>query len=191
MASLPKMRYSPEEYLAMEREAEFKSEYIDGEIIAMVGASERHNLIVTNLVIDLGTQLKKRACKVYTSDMRVDIRERYLYAYPDVIVVCGEAKFRCGEMDNLLNPSLIIEVLSKTTENYDRGRKFIQYRRIESLQEYLLVAQDEPRIEQYLRQPSNEWLLSEFNGLETTIDLSSINCRLHLAEVYDKVDFPE
>jgi Uma2 family endonuclease len=191
MASLPKLRYTPEEYLAMEREAEFKSEYLDGEIIAMSGASERHNLIVANLIIELGTQLKGRACKLYTSDMRVDVRERGLYAYPDVIVVCGDARFRSGKMDNLLNPTLIIEVLSKSTEYYDRGQKFIKYRRIESLQEYLLVAQDEPRIEQYLRQPSNEWLLSEFNGLETTIQLPSINCHLNLADVYDKVSFPE
>ena len=191
MTSLPQLRYTPEEYLAMEREAEFKSEYLDGEIIAMSGASERHNLIVANVTTELVIQLKKRACKVYTSGMRVDLRERYLYAYPDVVVVCGDARFRCDEMDNLLNPTLIIEVLSKSTEYYDRGRKFIKYRRIESLQEYLLVAPDEPRIEQYIRQPSNEWLLSEYNKPEMTIHLSSINCHLNLIDMYDKVDFPE
>jgi Uma2 family endonuclease len=191
MASLPKPRYTPEEYLAMEREAEFKNEYLDGEIIAMVGASEPHNLIVVNLVTELANQLKRRPCKIYASDMRVDLRERYLFAYPDVVVVCGEASFRCGEMDNLLNPTLIIEVLSKSTEYYDRGRKFIKYRRIESLQEYLLVAQDEPRIEQYIRQPSKEWLLSEFDGLETTVYLPSIECHLTFKEVYDKVGFPK
>jgi Uma2 family endonuclease len=191
MASQPKPRYTPEEYLAIEREAEFKNEYLDGEIIAMVGASEPHNLIVVNLVTELANQLKRRPCKIYASDMRVDLRERYLFAYPDVVVVCGDASFRIGEMDNLLNPTLIIEVLSKSTEGYDRGMKFIKYRRIESLQEYLLVAQDEPRIEQYIRQPSKEWLLSEFNGLDTIAYLPSIECHLTFKEVYDKVGFPE
>ena len=191
MASQPEPRFTPEEYLAMEREAEFKSEYLDGEIIAMVGASEPHNLIVTNIVRELSLQLKKRSCKVYSSDMRVDVREHGLYAYPDVIVLCGEAKFRDKRMDNFLNPTLIIEVLSKSTESYDRGRKFIKYRRIESLKKYLLVAQDRSHIEHYTRQPDNQWLLSEAKGMRGILQLSSINCKLKLAEVYDKVSFPE
>ncbi|HKP85547.1 MAG TPA: Uma2 family endonuclease [Blastocatellia bacterium] len=189
MASQPKPRYTPEEYLAMEREAEFKSEYLDGEIIAMVGASEPHNLIVVNIVTQINTQLKKRPCKVYSSDMRVDVREHGLYAYPDVVVLCGEAKFRDKEMYNLLNPTVIIEVLSKSTQGYDRWEKFVKYRRIESLAEYLLVAQDKQHIEHYIRQSSTEWLLSEVSTLKGAIRLPSIDCKLKLAEVYDKVKF--
>lgn len=188
MASHPEPHFTPEEYLAMEREAEFKSEYIDGEIVAMVGASERHNLIVVNLVTLLNMQVRNRPCKVYSSDMRVDVRERGLYAYPDVVMLCGEAKFRDDEMDNLLNPSLIIDVLSKSTEGYDRGEKFAKYRRIESLAEYLLFAQDEPHVEHYVRQANNEWLLSEVNELDDTLYLPSIACHLKLGEVYNKVE---
>lgn len=187
MASRPKLRYTPEEYLALEREAEFKSEYIDGEIFSMVGASESHNIIVVNIVTQINIQLKKRPCKVYSNDMRVDVRERGLYAYPDVVVVCGEAKFRDKRTDNLLNPSVIIEVLSTSTQVYDRWEKFVKYRRIESLSEYLLVAQDKPRVDHYLRQPGSKWLMSEAISLKETINLPSINCKLKLIEVYDKV----
>jgi Uma2 family endonuclease len=188
MASKLKPRFTPEEYLAMERKAEFKSEYIDGEIIAMTGASEPHNLITTNIVRELSTQFKGRSCRVYSSDMRVDLREHNLYAYPDVVVLCGEPKLRDDWMDNLLNPNLIIEVLSKSTEAYDRGRKFIKYRRVESLAEYLLVAQDDCYVEHYIRQPDGHWTLSEVSSPDETIHLSSIECHLKLSEVYDKVD---
>jgi Uma2 family endonuclease len=187
MASQPEPRFTPEEYLAMERGAKFKSEYIDGEIVAMVGASERHNLIVVNLTTLLNMQLGNRPCKVYSSDLRVDVRERGLYAYPDVIVMCGEARFRDDEMDNLLNPTLIIEVVSKSTEGYDRGEKFAKYRRIESLAEYLLFAQNKSRVEHYVRQANDEWLLSETDELDDTIYLPSIACQLKLGEVYNKV----
>ena len=155
MASQPKPSYTPEEYLALEREAEFKSEYIDGYIVAMAGASEPHNLRVTNTVRELSIQLKGRDCRVYSNDMRVDLRERKLFAYPDVVVVCGEPQFADDRRDNLRNPVVIIEVLSQLTESYDRGLKFIKYRRIESLKEYVLVAQGGALIEHYVRQPND------------------------------------
>jgi Uma2 family endonuclease len=136
-------RYTPDEYLEIERASEFKSEYIDGYIVAMSGASEPHNLIVTNVVGELRGQLKGRNCRVYSNDMRIDLRERGLFAYPDVVVVCGDPELADEKRDNLRNPVVIIEVLSKSTERYDRGLKFMKYRRIESLQEYLLVSQHE------------------------------------------------
>jgi Uma2 family endonuclease len=188
MASKLKPRFTPEEYLELEREAEFKSEYIDGEIIATTGASEPHNLIVTNIVRELSTQLKGRPCRVYSSDMRVDLRERSFYAYPDVVILCGEPKLHDDWMDNLLNPTIIIEVLSQSTEAYDRGRKFMKYRRIESLAEYVLVAQDSCYVEHYTRQPDDHWVLSEASSLDENIYLPSIECDLKLSEVYDKVD---
>lgn len=189
MASQPKPTHTPEEYLALEREAEFKSEYIDGYIVAMAGASEPHNLIVTNIVRELSIQLKGRDCRVYSNDMRVDLRERNLFAYPDVVVVCGEPQFADESRDNLRNPVVIIEVLSQSTESYDRGLKFIKYRRIESLEEYVLVAQDGALIEHYVRQPNGAWLMSEAVGLDGVVRLESIGCDLRLIEVYDKVRF--
>lgn len=187
MASKPIERFTIEEYLAMERAAQYKSEYIDGEIVAMVGASEPHNLIVTNIVGDLSVQLRGRPCRVYASDMRVDVREAGLYAYPDVVALCGDPVLGDDEQDNLRNPAVIIEVLSKTTEAYDRGRKFMKYRKIESLLEYLLVAQDRFHVEHYLRQANGGWLLSEWTSLDDEIHLSSIDCRLKLSAIYDKV----
>jgi Uma2 family endonuclease len=189
MASQPKPRYSPEEYLAIERESEFKSEYIDGYIVAMVGASEPHNLIVTNSVRELSSQLKSRDCRVYSNDMRVDLRGRKLFAYPDVVVVCGDPQFADESQDNLRNPVVIIEVLSQSTESYDRGLKFIKYRRIESLKEYLLIAQDGAMVEHYVRQANGDWLMSEASGLDAVIRLGSIGCDLKLVEIYDKVKF--
>ena len=191
MASKPIERFTTEEYLAMERAAQYKSEFIDGEIVSMVGASEPHNLIVTNIVVELGVQLRGRPCRVYTSDMRVDVREHGLYAYPDVVALCGEPILPDKEQDNLRNPGVIIEVLSKSTEGYDRGRKFAKYRRIESLLEYVLVAQDKTNVEHYTRQLNGGWLLSESTTLGEEIHLSSIDCHLKLSAIYDKVSIAE
>lgn len=190
MASNPIERFTPDQYLAMERAAQYKSEYIDGEIIAMAGASEPHNLIVTNIVIELGVQLRGRPCRIYTSDMRVDVRESGLYAYPDVIALC-EPILSDDQQDNLRNPTVIIEVLSKSTEPYDRGKKFMKYRRIESLLEYVLVAQDKTQVEHYVRQPNGGWLLSESTTLGGEIYLSSIDSHLKLSAIYDKVSIGE
>lgn len=180
--------FTPEEYLAVERKAGYKSEYLAGEIYAMVGASRQHNRIVTNLVRELSQQLKGRPYWVYPSDLRVKVSPTGLYTYPDVIVTCGQERFEDDQQDTLLNPLVIIEVLSKSTASYDRGEKFEHYRRLDSLREYLLIAQDRRHVEHYVRQPDDRWLLSETTS-EDTIHLPSIECVLSLAEVYDKVDF--
>lgn len=189
MSLQPKPHLTPEDYLAIERSAEFKSEYFAGEMFAMSGASQAHNLIVTNTVIELGNQLKKRPCKLFANDMRVKVSPTGLYTYPDVIVVCGKAQFDDSHFDTLLNPTLIVEVSSDSTEAYDRGRKFEHYRSLESLTEYVLIAQDRPHIESYRRQPDQQWLFTESRGLENTFKLCAIDCDLTLAEIYDKVEF--
>lgn len=189
MSSKPRPRYTPAEYLAMERQAEHRSEYLGGEIFAMGGASERHNLIVTNTVRELSLQLKGRPCKTYASDLRVKVSPTGLYTYPDVVVVCGKALFDDEEMDTLLNPTVIIEVLSKSTEGYDRGEKFGHYRKLESLAEYVLIAQEKVHVERYARQPEGQWLLSETDNAQDTVPMPSIQCHLALSEVYDKVEF--
>lgn len=191
MSTQPKTHYTPEEYLALERAAEYKSEYFNGEIFAMSGASRRHVLIVTNLVVQLATQLKKRDCSVYSTDLRVKVNPTGLYTYPDVIVVCGESQFSDAHMDTLINPNVIVEVLSESTQGYDRGGKFEQYRTLESFKEYVLVAQDKPHVEHFVRQPDNRWLLSETNRMEDSIELNSIGCTLALTEIYDKVNLPD
>lgn len=181
---------APEEYLEIERRAETRSEYLDGEMFAMAGASIEHNAIVANLLGELRQQLKRRPCQVFPSDLRIHIPATGLYTYADVVVVCGEPRLEDSHLDTLLNPALLIEVLSPTSEAYDRGKKFEHYRSVEWLAEYLLVAQDAPRIEQYLRQPDGRWLFTAVSGLEATIALPSIQCELSLAEVYDKVPCP-
>jgi Uma2 family endonuclease len=178
---------APEEYLEIERLAEARSEYLDGEMFAMAGASIEHNAVVANLLGELRQQLKRRPCQVFPSDLRLHVPATGLYTYSDAVVVCGEPRLEDEHLDTLLNPTLIVEVLSPTSEAYDRGKKFEHYRSIESLAEYLLVAQDEPRIEQYLRQSDGRWLFTAVAGLNATMALPSIQCELSLAEVYDKV----
>ncbi|MBI3653505.1 MAG: Uma2 family endonuclease [Acidobacteria bacterium] len=185
MASNPKKLYTPEEYLAMEREAEYKSEYFDGEIFAMAGASEEHNLIAGNIFASLHSQVRKHGCRAYTSDMRIDMSKKGLYAYPDVVVVCGESKFSDKHKDNLINPKVIIEVLSKSTEAKDRGFKFMRYRKLDSFVEYLLVSQDKVNVEHYVRQSDNRWIMTEISSLEDTIKLSSIQCELKMSDIYE------
>lgn len=186
MVANPKYLLSPEEYLKLEREAEFKSEYYDGEIYAMAGATEAHNLIATQTSAELVFQLKNKPCKVYGSDMKVRASKKRFH-YPDVSVVCGEVKFHDKRKDIYTNPILIIEVLSDSTVVYDKGNKFLSYQLIESLQEYVLISQDKPLIEKYVRQLDGNWLYSKVEGLKSNIVLSSINCRVRLADIYAKV----
>ena len=155
MSAVPKPYITPEQYLELERQAETKSEYFAGEIFAMAGASPEHNLISGNAFGVLWSQLRDRPCTAYGSDMKVRSTQEH-YAYPDVTVVCGEAQFGGEEREVLLNPTLIVEVLSPSTEAWDRGGKFEQYRQRESLQEYLLIAQDRPHVERYARQSNGE-----------------------------------
>ena len=186
MASDPRPRISPEEYLALERQAETKSEYLDGEIFAMTGASRKHNRLSVNLTVALDSQLRDKGCEVYANQMRVKVSVTGLYTYPDVIVVCGEPQFEDAEVDTLLNPTLIIEVLSKSTEDYDRGTKFLHYRALPSLREYILIAQNRIHVEHHLRQ-NDAWLLTETDLREDVIELPSVGARLALTEIYDRV----
>ena len=174
MSLHPKPYLSPKDYLALERRAEFKSEYFDGEIFVMASASESHNLIVANTLSEIRQQLKKRLCKAYANDMRAKVSLTGLFTYPDVVVVCGQAQFDDSQRDTLLNPILIVEVLSDSTEAYDRGRKFEHYRKLESLMEYVLIAQHRPHVESYRRQLDQRWVLTESEGLESRVRLDAI-----------------
>jgi len=191
MSAIPKQKLTPEEYLEFERKSEMKHEYFDGEICAMSGAKWNHNIVAWNISGELRQKLKGRKCSVCPGDMRVFVPETGLYTYPDLVVVCGEPKFKDNVFDTLLNPILLIEVLSESTESYDRGKKFQHYRSIESLQEYVLVSQDEARIEKYVKSGDGFWMLSEAVGLNSEIEFASIECRIALAEVYDKIDFSD
>jgi len=188
MASQPKAGFTPEQYLKIERTSERKSEYLNGEIFAMGGASPRHVLIVTNIVRELSSQLKDRPCSVFSTDLRLRVSPEGLYTYPDVVVLCGPPQFSDSRRDTLTNPTLIVEVLSKSTKDYDRGEKFEQYRTIESFKEYLLIAQDRPHVEHHVRQAGNTWLLSETSKPDDTVFLTAIACQLQLKEVYEKTD---
>jgi len=188
MSSRPKTTYPPEVYLEIDRQSELRNEYYNGEIFAMTGASRKHNLITANVTASLNPQLKGRQCEVYASDMRVKVSSSGLYTYPDVVVVCGTPIFEDQETDTLINPTVIIEVLSKSTEGYDRGDKAAHYRKLDSLAEYILISQAKLHLEHFVRQPDNQWLLSEADDLEAVIDLASINCQLAITDIYDKVE---
>ncbi len=186
MVANPKYLLSTEEYLEHERKGRFKSEYYDGVVFAMSGASEAHNLIATQASAELVFQLKGKPCKVYGSDMKVR-SSRSRFHYPDVSVVCGDVRFHDKRKDIYTNPILIVEVLSDSTAVYDKGNKFLSYQQIESLQEYVLISQEKPLVEKYLRQPEGNWLYSKVEGMRRVVQLSSVNCRLRLADVYAKV----
>jgi len=183
MAIEAKTYVTPDEYLALERQSREKHEYVNGAIVAMGGV-----LIVTNLVRELSTLLHDRACFVYSTDLRVWIEEANRFTYPDVVVVCGEPIFHDEHGDSLVNPMLIVEVLSESTKDYDRGEKFAQYRTLDALKEYVLVAQDQVHVEQYVRQAPGRWLLSETNDLGDVVELEAIAVQLALADVYHKVE---
>ncbi len=179
---------TPTEYLELERKSEIRSEYIAGRMFAMSGASRRHGLIAGNLHGHIWTQLRGKDCETFASDMRVKVSPTGMYTYPDIVAVCGEARFEDQHTDTLLNPTVIVEVLSESTEAYDRGEKFAHYRRLETLREYVLVAQDKIRIEHFRRE-GEEWILSEVSGSDATLHLGSIDCHIEVAAVYEKVNF--
>lgn len=183
----PKTYLTAPDYLAWERQQETRHEYFNGEIFAMTGASRAHNLLCGNTFSALHAQLRGTPCEVYNSDMRVKVSETGMYTYPDIVAACAEPQFEDAEVDTLLNPVLIIEVLSDSTEQYDRGVKFRHYRTLPSLQDYLLVAQTECRVEHYTREAGSRWLLTEYGGPDDTIDLISVGCRLYLREMYERV----
>lgn len=183
----PSRRLSAAEYLARERTAETKSEYYAGELFAMTGASRRHNLIVTNLMHVLTNQLWGRDCEVYAADMRVRVPETDAYVYPDVVAVCGEPRLEDAELDTLVNPTLVIEVLSPSTADFDRGGKLGHYRTIDSLAEVLILAQDRAHVEHWARQSEGHWLFKETGTTDAVLRLASIGCELKLADVYYRV----
>ncbi len=181
-------QFTKEEYLIQERKSDIKHEFLNDEIFAMAGASERHNLIVANIIAELRLQLKKTTCRVYPSDMRLEITKTGLYTYPDIMVVCGRRKYSDDHKDTIVNPDVIIEVLSDSTESYDRGDKFAHYRQLDSLKEYLMVSQNIDKIEQYILTSNEKWILTETTETITSVFLESINCELSVSELYHKVD---
>jgi Uma2 family endonuclease len=189
MSTVEKPRLTPEEYLAIERKAEFKSEFYGGEMFAMAGASRRHNLIGLNIAGSLLRQLAGRPCETYHTDMRVRVTATGLNTYPDVTVVCGKREFLDTHEDTLLNPTVLFEVLSPSTESYDRGRKFDHYCQIESLQEYVIVAQAKPYVLRFTRDAEGEWRVRMSSELTDSVELGSIDCKLALAEIYNRVEF--
>ncbi|MBZ0289024.1 MAG: Uma2 family endonuclease [Anaerolineae bacterium] len=186
--ALPKTHMTPEEYLTFERASEEKHEYYAGEIFAMTGASENHNLIAGSTYAALYAQLRKRPCNVYPSDMRVKVHATGLYTYPDITIVCGTPELEDNNIDTLLNPTVIIEVLSPSTEAYDRGKKFRHYKTIKSLQDYILISQDSMRIEHFALR-DNEWVYADAEVPNAVITLPSIDCTLRLSDVYEKITF--
>lgn len=178
-----------DDWLAAEREAtDTRTEFLDGEVFAMTGSSEEHNLIATNIVRELGNQFRRRPCYVYAGDMKVRADAANVGAYPDIMAVCGERSYHDQRRDIITNPILIIEILSDSTEAYDRGDKFAHYRTLPSLQTYLLVSQHRVAAELYVRQADGRWLLSTYDRLADSVPLESVEASLALAEVYDKVE---
>lgn len=194
-SALPQTYITVDDYLAGEEMSDVKHEYYDGEVFAMAGGTEQHNLAGGNTYASLHVQLRKRSCVVYNSDMKVKTRRtlqrKSLHTYPDLSVVCGEAKFETEKRNTLLNPTVLFEVLSSSTEAYDRGAKFESYRTIPSLQEYVMIAQDRVHVEHYVRQPDGKWLLAEYDQISDNVHLPSIECTLLLEDIYEKVDLPD
>lgn len=180
---------TPADYLVAERKAAEKSEYINDHVRVRASGNRAHNLIAGNTASELLAQLRGRPCEVYVNDMRVKVERTGMYTYPDVIGICEEPRFEDEYVDTLLNPTVIIEVLSPSTERYDRGEKFAHYRRLESLREYILIAQDIRRIDHF-RRDGDTWVLTEVSEPDSALVISSISCTLRLSDIYDRVEFP-
>ena len=190
MSSLPKHRYSAEEYLALDRAADYKSEYVAGEIFDMVGATPRHVLIASNMAGELRNRLRDTDCQVYSADLRIQADANNVYHYPDVVVVCGRPEYMDGRRDTVTNPLIIIEVLSPTTRNYDRGDKFAHYRRLESLREYILIDQEPCHVEHFVRIESG-WEFSEMDDCQGSLVVPTLGIFIPLLEIYAKLELLE
>ena len=188
MPALEQTYITPEQYLELERKAEGKSEYFSGRMFAMSGGSDAHSLIGGNVHALLWSQLRRGPCLAFNSDMKVRVSATGLYTYPDVSVVCGGVQYTDGQWDMMENPVVLVEVLSPTTEAYDRGEKFVHYQGLSSLTDYLIISQETMRVEQYVRQNDDQWLLSMHSGPEASVRLASIGCDLPLAEIYERVE---
>ena len=189
MSSLPNERFTPEQYLEMDRKADHRSEYVAGEILAMAGASREHNRITLNIGTSLTLLLRGKPCEPFTSDIRIKGKKTGAYLFPDVVVGCEPLEFEDNSLDILLNPVVIMEVLSPTTEVDDRSWKFAHFRRMATLKDYVLLSQYQPFAEHYTRQDDETWVLTELNGLHSILHLPSIECELSLSEIYERVDF--
>jgi len=191
MDALPRKHLTQEEYLAIERVAQWKSEYYQGEMFAMAGGSEAHNRLIVNFTGELFGRLKGSSCFVNSSDLRVQVSKSGLYTYPDLTIVCGESQFADSFKDTLTNPVVIIEVLSPSTEAYDRGEKFRLYRELPSLREYVLVSQDRPVVDQFIRDETGGWCVLLTQGLESVLTLQSCGVVIPMSALYDRVEFRE
>lgn len=191
MNAVPERYISLDEYFLLEEAGEGKHEYYSGAIYDMTGASRWHNLLAANVVGMLHAQLRGKSCTVYLSDLRLKVEATGLYTYPDAQVVCGDFHYADGRTDTVTNPTVIVEVLSPSTEAYDRGKKFQQYRTIASLREYLLISQDNMHVEHYQRQDEHRWQLTEYSQPAQQVVLTAIGCTLSLAAIYEKVEFEE
>ncbi len=189
MSALPKPFYTVEHYLELEEKAETKSEYLSGQIFAMSGGSPRHSRIAANIIRRVGNALDGEPCEIYTSDLRVTIMQTGLKTYPDLTVVCGEPYFHPLDTNSLINPMVLFEVLSPSTEGYDRGEKWANYRELESLQEYVLVSQHAPLVEVYTRQEGGAWKFTATTAMDGKISLPSLGCELEMTEIYEKIEF--
>ncbi len=190
MAANPERRYTLEEYFELERTSEERFEYWHGEVFCMSGASAEHERILRNMLVYITLKFRGRGCEAFTSNMRVKVPSAPPYRYADLSALCGEAEFEeIGGVDALTNPTLIVEVLSPSTEAYDRGDKFTRYKSIASFSEYLLVAQHRPHVTQFFRQADGSWGYNEFNDLDSTVKLASLDCDLPLSEIYEGISF--
>jgi Uma2 family endonuclease len=190
MSAVAHARLTPQEYLARERRAEFKSEFFRGETIAMAGASFAHTRLRDNLARILGNAFEGTPCQALSGDLRVKVAADGRYTYPDLVVVCGEPEFEDAVLDTLLNPVMLVEVLSDSTERLDRGAKFHSYQRIESLREYVMISQHAPVVERYVRHEGESWLLTPTVGLGASVTFDSIGVSVTLADIYQRVRFP-
>ena len=188
MSAQPQPRLTPEQYLDLDRASQFRNEYYAGRTYAMSGGTHDHAILTRNLTSAIQSAVGAR-CIATQSDLRVRVSPTVLYTYPDIVVVCGQPQYVDGRKDTLANPILVAEVLSPSTEAYDRGFKSVQYRTLETLQEYVLVSQTEPRVEVFRRQPGGTWLLSESAGLESSCTLESLACTIQLRDIYSQVTF--
>lgn len=189
MSTRAERLYTADEYLAIERASDHKSEFVNGRIYAMTGANWPHNKIVSNIVRHVGARVEDRDCSVISSDQRVKVSRTGMYTYPDVVALCGEPQFDDAYLDTLQNPAVIFEVLSRSTELYDRGEKSSHYRKIESLREYILVAQNEVHVEQFVRH-GEHWMLSEYTELSDVLRIDALDCEIPLGLIYKNIRFP-
>lgn len=191
MSAVAKTKMSEEEYLAIERASDFKSEFFNGEMFAMAGASLHHNLIKDNLVVRIGAQLSGSNCRTVSSDQRLKVNRTGLYTYPDIMIVCGKPERAEPDSETIVNPQVIIEVLSDKTESYDRYEKFEHYKRLPSVREYILVAQNRMGVERYVRTDEGEWVIRSYTQADELFSFATVPVSVKVADIYGGVEFPE